>query len=698
MATSLSYLYRWLRGAVVVALLCSAVSALGGAGETTLLVIVLTFVWSFGLTALLLGCACLVAGLALLVAMRVGGRATAVGVVGAFALACALVTGSALNVVSRLGSPYFVQALAVAVALAVFVVAIPVLLVPALPFQDGRRRPRMLFIALVLGAGVALEYADHVLYAGLYRPAHNLLHWTAVLTWVVSAVLLPWGTPRRVGGAVLSILALVLALGVFALMRFDADRPAGVLVARHHLSGRVLAVWRSELMSMPVDPCDAEATRATGAGSRPRVSKDRAAAERTAHIEARQSEAPSFLVITVDALACGFFGHDGRKGARTPNIDALAANGAVFTRAYTAGAITMLSIPAMFRGVSPRRMHWSPLYELPTFEFLTRSQLLERRGSGRRPHFINVASSSIGEERPTLPALFHARGYSVVAVVNDNFTDFRPYFGQGFGFDDFVVADGSNFPADELEQSRLDGVAVDEAVSRLVHRQGPFFFWVHLFPTHDPMYVHPEVPPPTGTDVLAMYQHEVNFTDFLVGRLLEAVASQKSVYVILTADHGEQLLPQKGHGFRMSEEMIRVPLIVAGPGIPQKTVPFVVSLVDVYPTILALSGAECGSCLDDIDGVDLRDAWEGHQDARNRVVVVESWLHGGDAKPRWDLVAAVTTERKLKYNRLKGTYKVTNPVSDPQDDIDLQLTEGRGQLASLLRARDEKNACLRFDP
>jgi arylsulfatase A-like enzyme len=696
MIAVVSYLYRWLRGAVVLALLSSASSALGAAGETTLLVMGRAFLWSFGLTALLLGSCGLAAGGALLVAVRVGGRLAAIGLVAGLALVCVLASASALNVVSRLDSPYFRQAVAVLVALAGFVITILALFAAAFPFLEIGRRARIIFVSLTLAVGVALEYADRAVYPGLYPPVHALLHWTAVLAWMVSLLLLPWGTPRKILGSLCSLVALVAAIGGFALTQFDTDRPEGVLITRSHLGNAVVRAWRPMLNSASAEPCAGEVRplmlrrrRLEANDAPPRRGPD-------AHPRTGSGERPSFLVITVDSLAYGYFGHNGRAGARTPNIDGLAARGAVFARAYTAGGITMLSIPALFRGVSPRRMHWEPLYELPTFEFLTRSDVQERWGSGAKPRFINVASSSLGEVRPTLPAILRSSGYEAIAVVNDNFTDFRAYFGEGFGFGELVVADRLKFPTDAAEQARLDDVVVDDAVLRLSQQHRPFFFWVHIFPTHEPMHVHREVSPPTDGGVLSMYQHEVNYVDYLVGRLLDALPTDRSVFVLLTADHGEQLLPQKAHGFDMQEEMIRVPLIIVGPAIPVRTVDSVVSLMDVYPTILSLSGVECGPCMDNIDGVDLRIAWSGSPDARRRVVVVESWLHDGAAKPRWDMVAAVSAERKLKYDRLTGRYSVTNPVVDPRDTTDLQLLEGRGELGTLLRARQESDVCLRF--
>jgi arylsulfatase A-like enzyme len=63
--------------------------------------------------------------------------------------------------------------------------------------------------------------------------------------------------------------------------------------------------------------------------------------------------------------------------------------------------------------------------------------------------------------------------------------------------------------------------------------------------------------------------------------------------VVVTADHGEEFREHQAllHGTALYEESVRVPLIVAGAGVPAgRVVSDRVSLVDVAPTILARAG------------------------------------------------------------------------------------------------------------
>src|ERR1700730_15322622 len=63
--------------------------------------------------------------------------------------------------------------------------------------------------------------------------------------------------------------------------------------------------------------------------------------------------APNVVVITIDTLRADHLGCYGYKQIRTPNIDALAADGVRFERAYTAVPVTLPSHTVIFTGTYP---------------------------------------------------------------------------------------------------------------------------------------------------------------------------------------------------------------------------------------------------------------------------------------------------------------------------------------------------------
>jgi hypothetical protein len=95
----------------------------------------------------------------------------------------------------------------------------------------------------------------------------------------------------------------------------------------------------------------------------------------------------------------------------------------------------------------------------------------------------------------------------------------------------------------------------------------------------------------------AVYRAEVAFMDRELGRLfaeLERRGLWDEALVAVVADHGE-LLGEGGrltHSFRLDPELVEVPLLVKAPGQRRgRRVAGVVSVADLFPTLLAAAGA-----------------------------------------------------------------------------------------------------------
>ena len=96
---------------------------------------------------------------------------------------------------------------------------------------------------------------------------------------------------------------------------------------------------------------------------------------------------------------------------------------------------------------------------------------------------------------------------------------------------------------------------------------------------------------------LAAYYGMVSFLDDNIGRVLAALESAglaDSTRVIYTTDHGDNLGTRHMWGKSIHyEESAAVPMIVAGPGVPQgESCPTPVTLVDIYPSIIDSVGLE----------------------------------------------------------------------------------------------------------
>jgi arylsulfatase K len=146
-------------------------------------------------------------------------------------------------------------------------------------------------------------------------------------------------------------------------------------------------------------------------------------------------------------------------------------------------------------------------------------------------------------------------------------------------------------PAFTISQRYLDvietrGVSIpplDESLHPALHYQRIAKNWLHGF----------------GDDVVRQVRHiyfaMIAEVDAMVGRVmaaLEASGLDESTYVIFSSDHGELAMEHRQfYKMSMYEASVRVPLIVAGPGVRAGVeVETPVSLVDIYPTLMDMAG------------------------------------------------------------------------------------------------------------
>lgn len=114
----------------------------------------------------------------------------------------------------------------------------------------------------------------------------------------------------------------------------------------------------------------------------------------------------------------------------------------------------------------------------------------------------------------------------------------------------------------------------------------------HVSPTHEWVTENEEWKP-----LVQSYLACVSFVDAQVGKVLDALENSQyadNTYVVLFSDHGFHLGEKERYAKRsLWEDGARVPMIIAGPGIPQgKACPKPVQLLDIYPTLLELTGLE----------------------------------------------------------------------------------------------------------
>lgn len=289
----------------------------------------------------------------------------------------------------------------------------------------------------------------------------------------------------------------------------------------------------------------------------------------------------NLVLVTIDTLRADRLGCYGYTKIETPNLDALAARGVLFENAVASAPLTPPSHASMFTGQYP--------------------YLHGVRNTGG---FVLQSSST------TLAEILQEQGWDTAAFIGASVLKKLFGFHQGFSvYDDQMPRPDASGQSREYPE-RPAGEVVSRAVRWLEAQSGkPFFLWVHVFDPHLPY-----EPPGEFRQKYRgrLYDGEVAYVDRELGRLMEAVRKkappQTTLWAVLS-DHGESL-GEHGeftHGVFLYEETLRIPFLLAGPGVPEgKRVAAQARTIDLLPTLLDLMG---GAPPDGVQGISLVPAW-----------------------------------------------------------------------------------------
>jgi iduronate 2-sulfatase len=348
------------------------------------------------------------------------------------------------------------------------------------------------------------------------------------------------------------------------------------------------------------------------------------------------------LMIVSDDLKASVLGCYGDKFCKTPNIDKLAARGMVFERAYCQGTSCQPSRLSFMHGryqLGGKKNQKQVAKPLNMGEHFIKNGMFSARVGKiyhmRVPGDI-IAGTDGGDIASTWTQRFNSQGKEAhtpgaYACLNLNiFTDaLENRQSTRMPHRMFVTVkykgDGSDQPDHKTATKTI------ELLQK--HKDKPFFLAAGFVRPHYPMVAPtqyfepypwekmllPHVPandlkdipksgkagtssitnpigkyPDNQKRMWAGYYATVAFMDEQVGRILDELdrlGLTDSTAVVFMSDHGyhlgEHTFWQKSN---LHEEVVRVPLIVAVPGMDAGTSKSIVELVDVYPTLAQLVG------------------------------------------------------------------------------------------------------------
>jgi arylsulfatase A-like enzyme len=295
---------------------------------------------------------------------------------------------------------------------------------------------------------------------------------------------------------------------------------------------------------------------------------------------------PNLLVLVVDTLSARRMSLHGYERPTTPELVEFASAGTVFDNAVAPSSWTLPSVASLLTGLAPN----------------THGVLGDSR-------------SYLMDGLQTWPERLREAGIEGAAFVANPLVAVANHFDQGFG----SWTQANDEPACDLNErllAWLDGQPPDRR----------WFAYVHYMDPHAP-YGAPEglrerftsdyverrdfggfLPNVLQREEVApldeaaqrhvgnLYDGEVAYFDRCFGVLrheLQRRGLLERTVVVLTSDHGEELFEhgRLGHGYALHEQMLAVPLMLVGPGLPsgvRHAAP--VGTARLAPTLLALAG------------------------------------------------------------------------------------------------------------
>jgi arylsulfatase A-like enzyme len=397
------------------------------------------------------------------------------------------------------------------------------------------------------------------------------------------------------------------------------------------------------------------------------------------------SPAPNVVLVMTDqqqAKALGCYGH---PVVRTPNLDALARDGAQLDWAFVPMPLCVPSRCSLLTGRYPT---------------VTRS-----RGNG----------AFLGTDERDLAKVLREQGYNIAlcgknhcyhpdVLATWDYVYEEDHVGPRNHPDEERLAELSQariaayhphaigsaalpWPKEEFGTYRITQAALEYLEQRSAEPSQPFFLWLS-YPDPHPPYVVPEeldgmydpasipLPPPEPNDFadkpvsqwvmshlqqihskgehalrqqIARYYTNITFIDEQVGRVMHALEQsglRENTLVIFTADHGdfagEHSCVEKGPSFY--DCLVRAPLILHWPGhiSPQRIGHTMCETIDAMPTILEYLNLQVFPA---IQGRSLKPLLEG-QAAKHKEAVFA--FHGGHhRRPLTREEAAAAVERRL---------------------------------------------------
>lgn len=307
---------------------------------------------------------------------------------------------------------------------------------------------------------------------------------------------------------------------------------------------------------------------------------------------------PNVLWILLDALRSHNLSAYGYDRETTPNLEALAARGTLMANNFAQGLWTAISVPSYMTG---------KYFPVLVHEPAQAMEMLREVPPGER----------------LLPEIMRENGYTATMITAHSW--FTPRSRLWNAFDEAIYIP----PRDKDRVYYAEFEHVNEVVFNWLDKrrdERPFFLYVHTLDTHFPHVVDPPfdkwVDPDYETRQVTekgepaarygsrftredqeylrgLYDGSLLYADYHLGKMLEwmeTLGLLDNTIVVVSSDHGDMLGEDGtrwGHIAFSSDWIMKTPLIMAGPGIPEgRRITDLTENADIVPTLVDLLGLQ----------------------------------------------------------------------------------------------------------
>ena len=284
---------------------------------------------------------------------------------------------------------------------------------------------------------------------------------------------------------------------------------------------------------------------------------------------------PNIIFLLLDTVRADHLSFYGYERETSPVLDKFMLENWNFRNTISAAPWTPASVASIFTGLYPSAHGFMP---------------------PRNEANPKVRTGSLPKSAETLAEILKANGYHTAAAVTNPWL--KPHFGMKQGFESYWYLNRRD--ASVLNKKAL------KVLSKIQERGKPFFFYIHYMDPHNPytpvppydqMFAKPLQAAGYSEEMqrrMSLYDGEIRYLDDRLGEFFEELKRLSfwdDSVIFVVSDHGEQFEEHgdQGHGFNLHNEELHVLFTIRAPG-RKGQVENIVSLVDVFPTLLELAG------------------------------------------------------------------------------------------------------------